>query len=238
MPNESVKGLDYDETVIYSNEELGSINFFLSKHKTRIDKLNLDKGSLFFLKFGQNKHKKLEESLKNINSGIGYSLNTLKTLETVILQEQIVTRIPIERIDIKIFPDDEAFKNIDPEFPECPIELMFGYKSDEYETLRSAPNIYQFFPMRNESHGLSFLIHASSFAKVTDRTKLDDQGESNIYTFQFLSEKIKELLSEDYQVNNKEKARDIFKSIIFSEISQRQNSQLVVNEFLLPFGKL
>jgi hypothetical protein len=234
MPNESVKGLDYDETVIYSNEELGSINFFLSKHKTRIDKLNLDKGSLFFLKFGQNKHKKLEESLKNINSGIGYSLNTLKTLETVILQEQIVTRIPIERIDIKIFPDDEAFKNIDPEFPECPIELMFGYKSDEYETLRSAPNIYQFFPMRNESHGLSFLIHASSFAKVTDRTKLDDQGESNIYTFQFLSEKIKELLSEDYQVNNKEKARDIFKSIIFSEISQRQNSQLVVNEFLLP----
>jgi hypothetical protein len=234
MPNEIVKGLDYDETIIYSNEELDSLKDFLSKHKTRIDKLNLDKGSLFFLKFGQNKHKKLEESLKNINSGIGYSLNTLKTLETVILQEEIVTRIPIERIDIKIFPDDAAFKTIDPEFPECPIELMFGYKSDEYETLRSAPNIYQFFPMRNESHGLSFLIHASSFAKVTDRTKLDDQGESNIHTFQFLSEKIKELLADDYQIENKEKARDIFKSIIFSEISQRQNSQLVVNEFLIP----
>ena len=234
MPNETVKGLDYHETVIYSNEELDSIKDFLSKHKTRIDKLNLDKGSLFFLKFGHNKHKKLEDSLKNINSGIGYSLNTLKTLETVILQEEIVTRIPIERIDIKIFPNEEAFKTIDPEFPECPIELMFGYKSDEFETLRSAPNIYQFFPMRNESHGLSFLIHASSFAKVTDRTKLDDQGESNIHTFQFLSEKIKELLAEDYQIENKEKARDIFKSIIFSEISQRQNSQLVVNEFLLP----
>ena len=234
MPNEIVKGLDYDETIIYSNEELDSLKDFLSKHKTRLDKLNLAKGSLFFLKFGQNKHKKLEESLKNINSGIGYSLNILKTLETVILQKEIVTRIPIERIDIKIFPDDEEFKTIDPEFPECPIELMFGYKSDEYETLRSAPNIYQFFPMRNESHGLSFLIHASSFAKVTDRTKLDDQGESNIHTFQFLSEKIKELLSEEYQVNDKDKARDIFKSIIFSEISQRQNSHLIVNEFLLP----
>jgi len=234
MPNETVRGLAYDERIIYSNEELDSLKDFLSKHKTRIEKLNLDRGSIFFLKFGQNKHKKLEESLKNINSGIGYSLNTLKTLETVILQEEIVTRIPIERIDITIFPSEEAFKTIDPEFPECPIEIMFGYKSDEFETLRSAPNIYQFFPMRNESHGLSFLIHASSFAKVTDRTKLDDQGESNIHTFQYLSEKIKELLKEDFQTNNKEKARDIFKAIIFSEISQRQNSQLVVNEFLLP----
>jgi len=234
MPNETVKGLAYDERIIYSDEELDSLKDFLSKHKTRIEKLNLDRGSIFFLKFGQNKHKKLEESLKNINSGIGYSLNTLKTLETVILQEEIVTRIPIERIDITIFPSEEAFKTIDPEFPECPIEIMFGYKSDEFETLKSAPNIYQFFPMRNESHGLSFLIHASSFAKVTDRTKLDDQGESNIHTFQYLSVKIKELLEEDYQINNKEKARDIFKAIIFSEISQRQNSQLVVKEFLLP----
>jgi hypothetical protein len=234
MPNEKVKGLAYEERIIYSNEELDSLKNFLSKHKTRIEKLNLDRGSIFFLKFGQNKHKKLEESLKNINSGIGYSLNTLKTLETVILQEEIVTRIPIERIDITIFPSEEEFKTIDPEFPECPIEIMFVYKSDEFETLRSAPNIYQFFPMRNESHGLSFLIHASSFAKVTDRTKLDDQGESNIHTFQYLAEKIKELLEGDFQINNKEKARDIFKAIIFSEISQRQNSQLVVNEFLLP----
>lgn len=234
MPYEKVKGLDFKETVIYNSEELGALKTFLLKHKEKLDELNLENGSLFFLKFGHNKHKKLEESLKNINSGIGYSLNTLKTLETVILQEEIVTRIPIERIDVKIFPNEEAFKTIDPEFPECPIEIMFGYKSDEFETLKSAPNIYQFFPMRNESHGLSFLIHASSFAKVTDRTKLDDQGESNIHTFQFLTQHIQDLLSEDFQINDKAKARDIFKAIIFSEISQRQNSQLVVNEFLLP----
>lgn len=237
MPNEKVKGLDFNESVIYNNEELGALKAFLLKHKGKLDELNLENGSLFFLKFGQNKHKKLEESLKNINSGIGYSLNTLKTLEAVILQEEIVTRIPIERIDVKIFPNQEAFKTIDPEFPECPIEIMFGYKSDEFETLKSAPNIYQFFPMRNESHGLSFLIHASSFAKVTDRTKLDDQGESNIHTFQFLTQHIQDLLSEDFQINDKAKARDIFKAIIFSEISQRQNSQLVVNEFLLPLIK-
>lgn len=234
MPNEKVKGLDFNEIVIYNNEELEALKTFLLKHKGKLDELNLENGSIFFLKFGQNKHKKLEESLKNINSGIGYSLNTLKTLETVILQEEIVTRIPIERIDVKIFPNEDAFKTIDPEFPECPIEIMFGYKSGEFETLKGAPNIYQFFPMRNESHGLSFLIHASSFAKVTDRTKLDDQGESNIHTFQFLTQHIQDLLSDDFQINDKAKARDIFKAIIFSEISQRQNSQLVVNEFLLP----
>lgn len=234
MPYEKVKGLDFNETVIYKSEELEALKTFLLKHKGKLDELNLENGSLFFLKFGQNKHKKLEESLKNINSGIGYSLNTLKTLETVILQDEIVTRIPIEKIDVKIFPNEESFKTIDPEFPECPIEIMFGYKSDEFETLKSAPNIYQFFPMRNESHGLSFFIHASSFAKVTDRTKLDDQGESNIHTLQFLTKHIQDLLSKDLQINDKEKARDIFKAIIFSEISQRQNSQLVVNEFLLP----
>jgi hypothetical protein len=36
MPNETVKGLDYDETVIYSNEELGSINFFYQNIKQEL----------------------------------------------------------------------------------------------------------------------------------------------------------------------------------------------------------
>ncbi len=234
MPKERVKNLDYDETIIYKNEELLELVNFLNKHKTKIDNLNLDKGSLFFLKFGENKHQKLEESFKNINSGIGYSLNTLKTLDKVILQDNLVERIKIERIDFKIQPSDTAFKKIDPEFPDCPIDIMFGYRTDKYEALRTAPNIYQFFPMRNEAHGLSFLIHASSFAKVTDRTKLDDQGESNIHTLSYLSNELQDKLKNDFQINDKEKARNIFKSIIFSEISERQNSELIVNNLLKP----
>lgn len=234
MPKERVKNLDYDETIIYKNEELLELVNFLNKHKTKIDNLNLDKGSLFFLKFGENKHQKLEESFKNINSGIGYSLNTLKTLDKVILQDNLVERIKIERIDFKIHPSDTAFKKIDPEFPDCPIDIMFGYRTDNYEALRTAPNIYQFFPMRNEAHGLSFLIHASSFAKVTDRTKLDDQGESNIHTLSYLSNELQDKLKNDFQINDKEKARNIFKSIIFSEISERQNSELIVNNLLKP----
>jgi hypothetical protein len=111
---------------------------------------------------------------------------------------------------------------------------MFGYRTDNYEALRTAPNIYQFFPMRNETHGLSFFIHASSFAKVTDRTKLDDQGESNIHTLSYLSDELQSKLKNDFQINDREKARNIFKSVIFSEISERQNSELVVNNLLKP----
>ena len=234
MPKEKVRNLNYEETIIYNNEEFLELVNFLNKHKTKINNLNLNKGSLFFLKFGENKHQKLEESFKNINSGIGYSLNTLKTLDTVILQDNLVERIDIERIDFKIHTSDAAFKKIDPEFPDCPIDIMFGYRTDNYEALRTAPNIYQFFPMRNETHGLSFFIHASSFAKVTDRTKLDDQGDSNIHTLTYLSDELQNRLNKDFQINNKEKARNIFKSIIFSEISERQNSELIVNNLLKP----
>ena len=234
MPKEKVKNLDYEETIIYDNAELLDLVHFLKKHKTKIDNLNLDKGSLFFLKFGENKHQKLEESFKNINSGIGYSLNTLKTLDKVILQDNLVERIKIERVDFKIQPTDAAFKKIVPEFKECPIDILFGYRTDNYEALRTAPNIYQFFPMRNEAHGLSFFVHASSFAKVTDRTKLDDQGESNIQTLSYLSDELQNKLTSDFQINDKEKARNIFKSIIFSEISERQNSELIVNNLLKP----
>jgi len=234
MPKEQVKNLDYEETIIYTDEELLELVNFLNKHKTKINNLNLNKGSLFFLKFGENKHKKLEESFRNISSGIGYSLNTLKTLDKVILQDNLVKRIDIERIDFKIYPSDQAFLKIDPEFPDCPIDIMFGYQTYDYEALRTAPNIYQFFPMRNEAHGLSFLIHATSFAKVTDRTKLDDQGESNIYTLSYLSNELQNRLNNDFQINEKEIARNIFKSVIFSEISERQNSELVVNNLLKP----
>ena len=233
MPNEKVKGLDYSEIIAYNTDEFYSLKNFLNKHKSKIEKLTLEKGSLFFLKFGENKHHKLEESLQNINSGIGFSLNTL-TLDTVILQEEIVNKIPIEKIEITIHPDDKAFRTIDPEFPECPIDIIFGYRPDEFESLKNASNIYQFFPMRNESHGLAFFIHATSFAKVTDRTKLDDQGESNIHTFEYISIYLKNILKEDLQVSNKNKSRHIFQAIMLSEISQRQNSELVVNKFLIP----
>ncbi|MCC5946537.1 MAG: ATP-binding protein [Bernardetiaceae bacterium] len=238
-PDEKVRDLQYAERAVFENEEYTALHQFLQKHKAQLENLDLKQGSLFFLKFGEKKHEKLKQSLLNVSAGIGYSLNTLKTLQSVVLQDRQIERFPIEAEKFRIQPEEEAFKRIDPEFPFCPIDITFGYPKDTQAALelKEAPSLYQFFPMRNERHRFAFFIHASSFAKITDRTRLDDQGEANIETFSYIVEQLEARLN-DYKENNFERFAHIFKAILLSDASAEYNKQLLNTHLYEPLLEL
>ena len=222
--------MGYQDKVVFPKEELGDLVGFLHKHKEQIEALDLHQGSLFFLKFGERKHEKLKNSLENIKSGIGYSMNTLKTLNKVVLQDDIVEELEIDYEEFSIQPNTPEFKKIDPEFPFCPIRMVFGYQTETRfaKRLKEAPNLYQFFPMRNERHNLAFFVHSTSFAKVTDRTRLDDLGEANFETFKYLVAALQQNLN-GYKSKNISRFADIFKVILLSD---KSDNGTLINEYL------
>ena len=232
---EEVHNLDYNQEVLFKNEELMEMVNFLQKHRDKLDQLSLPQGSLFFLKFGPKKHEKLKESLLNIQSGIGYSMNTLKTLEKVVLQDVVIEKYEADFERYSILPATEDFLRIDPEFPACPIEIALGFPSDieQLKSLKRAPSIYQFFPMRNERHNMAYFVHASSFAKITDRTRLDDQGEANIETFKYIAKALKRNLLK-YKQDNFDQYATIYRSLLLSDKSDEYDADLINNHLYNP----
>jgi len=232
---EAVKDLDYNEKVLFENSELEELIGFMTKYSDQISKLSMSQGSLFFLKFGPKKHEKLKESLLNIQSGIGYSMNTLKTLEKVVLQETVVEKFAIDSEKFHIDPGTEDFMRIDPEFPFCPIDITLGIPKDieQMKLLKRSPSIYQFFPMRNERHSMAYFIHSTSFSKITDRTRLDDQGEANIESFKFISKAIKKQLSR-YRQDNFSLYCTLYRALLFSDKSDEYDADLINNHLYNP----
>lgn len=234
-PMEEVLDMDYSPTVVFRQEEYIAFKNFLRQHEQRIRKLFTQQGTIFFLKFGEKKHEKLKESLINIRSGISYSLNTLKTLQKVILQEEEITRFLLEKETFIIPVGSEVFKKIDPEFPFCPIDIQIGFPTETAKALqlKDAPNIYQYFPMRHERHRLAFLLHATSFMKVTDRTRLDDQGEANKETFIYVANALKEKLNQ-YKKTDFARFVNIYRVLLLSDAPEQYNSRQVSQYLYQP----
>jgi len=232
---EEVKDLDYQPQTLFKEAELLELQAFLQRNQEQLSALDLSQGSLFFLKFGPKKHEKLKESLLNIQSGIGYAMNTLKTLNKVVLQDKVIERQSLRFEQFTVLPKTADFERIDPEFAFCPIEIALGFPDDTLEAkrMKQSPSLYQFFPMRNERHNLAYLIHASSFAKITDRTRLDDQGEANIETFKYIAKALQKSLNSK---RNKdfEHFLSIYKSLLLSDPSEEYDAELLNQHLYRP----
>ncbi len=232
FPNEEVKDLDYQSKVLFPQEDLTELVAFLNKHQHILENFSLEQGSLFFLRFGPKKHEKLKESLLNIKSGIGYAMNNLKTLEKVVLQDEIIAQHQTNFERYSILPNTEDFRAIDPEFPNCPIEISLGFPAslEQMKALKAAPSLYQYFPMRNERHNMAYFIHSSSFAKITDRTRLDDQGEANIETFKYIARSLQRNMNR-YKKENFEGYVQIYQALLLTDRSTEYDAELI-NKYL------
>lgn len=231
-PEEVVKDLNYQDQTLFKAEELQELVGFLKEQQGLLEQFSLEQGSLFFLRFGPKKHEKLKASLLNIQSGIGYAMNNLKTLEKVALQDTVIGQHQTLLEHYAVLPGTDDFKRIDPEFPNCPIEISLGFplEKEQMHALKKAPSLYQFFPMRNERHSMAYFIHSSSFAKITDRTRLDDQGEANVETFQYITKALKRNL-ERYKQEDKERYMQLYRALLLTDRSTEYDASLI-NEHL------
>jgi hypothetical protein len=231
-PEEQVKDLDYQDQTLFKQEELKELVDFLQEQKELLEQFSLEQGSLFFLRFGPKKHEKLKASLLNIQSGIGYAMNNLKTLEKVALQDTVIEQHDTLLERYAVLPGTDDFKRIDPEFPNCPIEISLGFPKSKAQllALKKAPSLYQFFPMRNERHSMAYFIHSSSFAKITDRTRLDDQGEANVETFQYITKALKRNLDR-YKQDDQERYIQLYRALLLTDRSTEYDAALI-NKYL------
>lgn len=231
-PEETVKDLDYQDQTLFQAEELQELVAFLQEQKGLLEQFSLEQGSLFFLRFGPKKHEKLKTSLLNIQSGIGYAMNNLKTLEKVALQDKVIEQHNTLLERYAILPGTDDFQNIDPEFPKCPIEISLGFplEKEQMRALKQAPSLYQFFPMRNERHSMAYFIHSSSFAKITDRTRLDDQGEANVETFKYIAKVLQRNLDR-YKMDDKDRYGQMYRALLLTDRSTEYDAKLI-NEYL------
>lgn len=235
-PNETVKDINYKDKILFPKEELNElIGFLKDNFKNRSDTLKktvLNQGSLFFIKLGEDKKKLLDKDYSELKNGIEYSMNTLKRLQKVYINNDDIGKIPLQLEEGIIKIGSNEFERISPEYKEFDIKFTIGYniimfgKNKSYEQikfLKAKPNFYKYFPMGDEINGLGFIVHCDSFSNEANRRKLHED-DVNRNLFPVLAKHISQQLTL-YKTSNRNKFLNIYASLLLSDIPDRQNNK-------------
>jgi len=237
-PGEMVKDINYNSRVLFPEDELlEAIRFLNLNFQNHQEHLNFDvlkQGTIFFLKLGKGKKQHLDKDYNDLTSGVQYSMNFLKRLQKVFINEDSLGKSPMKILNFEIEKGSEIFKKINPEYAYCNIKISFGYT--EYlkaEKLRASPNFYKYFPMGDEANGFSFILHCDGFDNEANRRKLHE-SDINKNLLPHITKLIIEKLEELKETNKKE-FLTIYSNILVSKIPVNQNNKWL-NEFF--FSKL
>lgn len=235
-PNERVKDINYQDKVLFPQEELKELIDFLNEnfqqHSDSLKKNVLKEGSLFFIKLGEDKKKLLDKDYSELKNGIEYSMNTLKRLEKVYLNSEDIKKIPLQLEEGIIKKGSDEFERISPEYKEFDIKFAVGFNTikfgseksyEQIKLLKEKPNFYKYFPMGDEINGLGFIVHCDSFSNEANRRKLHED-DVNINLFPELAKFITQRLDE-YKVNDRNKFLNLYASLLLSDVPERQNNK-------------
>ncbi len=197
QPEENIKDLKYQEiSNAFTKREVFELATWI-KNKIKVDtsKHSLNSGSLFFLRLGKNKGRKL--SNKRIEEGIQFSLSILNNIakfqgkqgiSQIRVNENVfeAKRLFFERFVIKF--GSEEYNQIKPqrrnEEDTSDIEVLVGFMDYKIalKEIKGNPSFYLFFPLSEEVHNLSFIIHSTGFYNASQRTNLQGNESSNTET--------------------------------------------------------
>ncbi|MEZ4782373.1 MAG: hypothetical protein R2816_12750 [Flavobacteriaceae bacterium] len=195
QPEETIKDLNYQDVPnALTKDEIVELAKW-SRTKIQVDPAihSLNSGSLFFLKLGKNKHAKL--SSKRIENGIQFSLSILNNIakfqgkigiSQIRLNESVfeAKKLFFERFIIKF--DSEEYNLIKPqrrnEEDKSDIDVLIGFMDYKkaIKEIKGNPNFYLFFPLSEEVHNISFIIHSTGFYNASQRTNLQANENSSI----------------------------------------------------------
>ncbi|GIV38847.1 MAG: hypothetical protein KatS3mg033_0647 [Thermonema sp.] len=231
---ETVKNLNYEDLTPFSHEEYAQMCAALQEvtRQYRLDFSPFSQGSLFFIDLGENKHELLQRNEEDLRIGMEYSMNFLKKLENIRINECYLHRKEILTEHFTIKTDEALFREIEPESKECDIHIAFGYhKQEEYEDkskvdyIKQSPNFYKFFPMGDETNKFAFILHSDAFGMEANRRKMqnDHVNRHLLPAFADMLEKRMDQLTQTEE--GYERYRAIFLSILLSEPPEEQRNE-------------
>jgi hypothetical protein len=230
---EEVRDLNYDSFCPFPAQELEELQVFLQKSfSSHLNWQQYQTGSLFFIKLGEDKRDLLDGEKKHLESGIGYSMNMLKRLNKVYLNDTIIKKEALELIPLTIHKDTEDFKMISPDYKDCDIKASFGYYSDASKAhwLKGSPNIFKFFPMGDEANGFGFILHCDSFDNEANRRKLMESN-SNRWLLNKLARLITEAADDQNTSASWASYCQIYSALLLSDIPKKDNKTWMKEPF-------
>jgi hypothetical protein len=235
-PNEKVKDINYNDKILFPQEELNELVEFLNEsfknHSDSLKKNVLKQGSLFFIKLGEDKKKLLDKDYSELVNGIQYSMNTLKRLQKVYINNDDIGKIPLQLEEGTIKNDSAEFERISPEYKEFDIKFSIGFNTikfgneksyEQIKILKEKPNFYKYFPLGDEINGFGFIVHCDSFSNEANRRKLHED-DINRNLFPELANHITQRLAE-YKTKDRSKFLNLYASLLLSDIPDRQNNK-------------
>lgn len=232
---EPVRDLNYSERVLFTPQEYREMSAFVkAKLGPLMERGNVDlnQGSLFFIKLGEGKSALLDKDRKeNFEQGVEYSLNLLKNLKSVEVNGDEVVKRKLEMESGEVKMGTEAFEKINPEYKDANISFSVGYNKIDFDAdapfaavnaLKAAPAFYKFFPIGDETHRSAVMIHCDSFNNANSRRKLTEDV-TNTHLFPEIAKFITGRLDE-YKKTDRPRFLQLYANLLLSEKAS-DNSQ-------------
>lgn len=261
QPEETIKDLKYKEVAnTFTKQEVAELAHW-AKNKIKVDtsKHSLNSGALFFLRLGKGKGSKL--SNKRVEDGIQFSLSILNNIakfqgkqgiSQIRVNENVfeAKRLFFERFLIR-FGSDE-YNQIKPqrrnEEDTSDIEVLVGFMDYKIalKEIKGNPNFYLFFPLSEEVHNLSFIIHSTGFYNASQRTNLqgNEVGSTenkgiNEALLKVITERIKQKLLVYYRDTAKDEKfhyrfLNIYSNLLLSNKASENHKNWVDSCFIEP----
>ena len=235
-PNETIKDISYKDKILFPHSELKELTDFLNEnfkiHSESLKKSVLKQGSLFFIKLGEDKKKLLDKDYSELVNGIQYSMNTLKNLQKVYINNDDIGKIPLQLETGIIKKGSDEFEKISPEYKEFDIKFTIGFNTikfgndksfEKIKLLKEKPSFYKYFPMGDEINGFGFIVHCDSFSNEANRRKLhEDDVNGNL--FPVLAKHITRRIA-GYRDKDRGKFLNLYAAMLLSDIPNRQNNK-------------
>ncbi len=222
QPEEKVKGVEFEETEPFHNEELKAFQSFIVSHRSKIDWNAMDNGSIFFIKLGHEKFQYLEKQKQEYVHGLSTSMHFLKSLEKLTINDTFIVKDKEASSILEfIIPNgSDSFNKIgltenrDKE-SDAKFKICFASNAQSANEIKKHPTIYKYFPAVKEVNNLAFVIHSNLFELSSNRQNLTETPiNKNLLTL--LANQIIAKM-EDCKKDNKKLFKSLFTSILMCD---------------------
>lgn len=226
-PNETIKDLNYSDTVLFTDSEYAELaketRLWLEKY---LEDSTFNQGTLFFIKLGEGKKELLDKDYQeNLKTGVEYSLNTLKNLKNIKINDVQIDEVSL-RLENGVIPmDSEDFLLVSPEYTDSAIHYSIGYNVIDFseekpflrvDALKESPTFYKYFPLGDEIHHSAVFIHCDSLSNEANRRKLHDDS-TNRVLIPLIAKFINSRLEEMKNAGDMESFKQLYANLLLSE---------------------